>query len=70
MHDEYWPLADAVARDLAGRADPSELAHVARRSGESAEALALYRVLIERWVRTHQQDAGHTLATVGSARGS
>src|SRR5205823_9762504 len=47
MHDEYWPLADAVARDLAGRADPNELAHVAHYLSEHRDADDFFALLDE-----------------------
>jgi len=45
MRDEYWPLAEAVARDLAGRADPNELARAAHYLAARRDAADFFALL-------------------------
>ncbi|MBA2721130.1 MAG: hypothetical protein H0U52_18100 [Chloroflexi bacterium] len=46
----------------------SEMAHVVRRAGDIEEALALYRVSIQRWVRTgHRGAVAHQLESIAFA---
>ena len=44
------------------------MAHVVRRSGDTDEALALYRLSIQRWVRTgHRGAVAHQLESIAFA---
>jgi hypothetical protein len=45
MRDEYWPLAEGIARDLAGRADPNELAGAAHYLSEHRDAADFFALL-------------------------
>ncbi|MEA2606411.1 MAG: Soluble attachment protein, partial [Chloroflexota bacterium] len=62
--DRFGELGDERLAD----ACRSEVAHVFRRAGQLDEALALYRVTIQRWVRTGNRGAvAHQLESIAFA---